>query len=217
MNASNPFPWVKLILINEPIPTHLMNYTSALCPKAMMWNFYWWKLIQLDEMHCGWIKQLDKISCCFKLKYVSSMKMHSKLILYSKFYINSITEYGHNLFRVFLLIIDELSFISLVMEFDDILRWNEFFEEISSMYSYISSTQYNSLIISFPPLNFIHVQWLSIHQISFFMDEMGWKLKMKSFAPSKKKKTGLLMSACWAFPLGAWKFSFQNCLSPFFA
>jgi hypothetical protein len=28
MNPSNPIQqWVKLILINEPIPTHLMNYT----------------------------------------------------------------------------------------------------------------------------------------------------------------------------------------------
>jgi len=39
--------------------------------------------------------------------------------------------------------LDEPSFISLVMEFDDILRWNKFFEEMSSMYSYISSTQHN--------------------------------------------------------------------------
>jgi hypothetical protein len=68
---------------------------------------------------------------------------------------------------------DEPSFISLVMEFDDILRSNKFFEEISSMYSYISSTQHNSLLVSFPSLNFIHVQWLNIHEISFFMDEMG--------------------------------------------
>ncbi len=34
MNPSNPIPWVKLILIDEPIPTHLMNYTCALCQKA---------------------------------------------------------------------------------------------------------------------------------------------------------------------------------------
>jgi hypothetical protein len=38
MNSSNSFPWVKLILTNEPIYTHSfdMNYTNALCPKAMM-------------------------------------------------------------------------------------------------------------------------------------------------------------------------------------
>jgi hypothetical protein len=40
MNPSNPFPWVKLILMDEPLPTHLMNYTCALCPKAMMSIFY---------------------------------------------------------------------------------------------------------------------------------------------------------------------------------
>jgi hypothetical protein len=39
---------------------------------------------------------------------------------------------------------DEPSFVSLVIEFDDILRWNKFFEDISSMYSYISSTQHHS-------------------------------------------------------------------------
>jgi hypothetical protein len=36
MNPRNPFPWVKLILIHKPIPTHPMNYTCALCPKAML-------------------------------------------------------------------------------------------------------------------------------------------------------------------------------------
>jgi len=36
MNPSNAFPWVKLILIDGTIPTHSMNYTCALCPKAMM-------------------------------------------------------------------------------------------------------------------------------------------------------------------------------------
>jgi hypothetical protein len=36
MNPSNPIPWVNLILIAEPIPTHLMNYTCALRQKAMM-------------------------------------------------------------------------------------------------------------------------------------------------------------------------------------
>ncbi len=40
MNTSNPFAWVKLILINEPIPTHPMNYTCALCLKAMMCEFF---------------------------------------------------------------------------------------------------------------------------------------------------------------------------------
>jgi hypothetical protein len=103
MNPSNTFPWVKLILTHEYIPTHLMNYTCALCPKAMMWIIYWCKLIQLDEIHCRRIKQLNKISCCFKMKYVSSMKMHSKFILSTKFYINSINENAHNLFRGFLL------------------------------------------------------------------------------------------------------------------
>ncbi len=61
------------------------------------------KLIQLDQIHCRRIKQLNKISCCFKMKYVSSMKMHSKFILSRKFYINSINENAHNLFRGFLL------------------------------------------------------------------------------------------------------------------
>jgi hypothetical protein len=36
MNPSNPFPRVKLILINEPILIRLMNYTCALYPKAKM-------------------------------------------------------------------------------------------------------------------------------------------------------------------------------------
>jgi len=74
---------------------------------------------------------------------------------------------------------DEPSFISLGMEFDDILRWNKFFEEISSMYSYISSTPYNLLIVSFPPLNFIHVQWLNIDEISFFYGRNGMKTQVE--------------------------------------
>jgi hypothetical protein len=36
MNPINPFPWVKLILIDEPLPTHAMNYICALCLMAMM-------------------------------------------------------------------------------------------------------------------------------------------------------------------------------------
>ncbi len=39
--------------------------------------------------------------------------------------------------------------------------------------------------------------------------------KSVSPCPLKKKKTGLFMSACWAFPLAAWNFSLQNCSSPF--
>jgi len=36
--------------------------------------------------------------------------------------------------------------------------------------------------------------------------------------PSKKKKTGALLSGCWAFfSLAAQNFYFQNCLSPFLA
>ncbi len=103
------------------------------------------------------------------------MKMHSKFILSRKFYINAINKNAHNLFRGFNWWMDEPSFISLVMEFDDILRWNKFFEEISSMYSYISSTQHNSLIVAFPWLNFIPVQWLNIHEISFFNGWNGMK------------------------------------------
>jgi hypothetical protein len=146
---SNPFPWVKLILIHKHIPTHLMNYTCALCPNAMMWNFYWCKLIQLDQIH-SWIKCIQRLFCPGKFIWIPSTEMHTMSFADSNCWMH------------------EPSFISLVMEFDDIVRWNKFFEEISSMYSYISSTQHNSLIVSFPWLNFIPVQWLNIHKISFF-------------------------------------------------
>ncbi len=88
---------------------------------------------------------------------------------------------------------DEPSFISLVMEFDDILRRNRFFEEISSMYSYISSTQYNSIILSFSPLNFIHAHWLNIHEISFF-SWMKWVRNDSSLH-------GHILPVCSAQPL----------------
>jgi hypothetical protein len=117
------------------------------------------------------------------MKYVSSMKMHSKFILSKKFYINSINQNAHNLFCGFLLMNGGTFIHSLVMEFDDILRWNKFFEKISSMYSYVSSTQYNLLIVSFPPLNFIHVQWLNIHEISLFYgrNAMKTQVEVKTF------------------------------------
>ncbi len=57
-------------------------------------------------------------------------------------------------------------------------------------------------------------------------EHVGNKRKMKknpAFPPpkttknkKKKKKKGDL-SACWAFPLAAWNFYFQNCSSPFLA
>jgi hypothetical protein len=40
MNPSNPFPWAKLILIDEPIPTHSMNYTCADLSKRNDVNFF---------------------------------------------------------------------------------------------------------------------------------------------------------------------------------
>jgi hypothetical protein len=49
---------------------------------------------------------------------------------------------------------------------------------------------------------------------------IGNKGKKQKFpvSPSlQKEKTWLSMRACWAFPFVAWKFSFQNCWSPFFA
>jgi hypothetical protein len=154
MNPSNPFPWVKLILIHKPLCTHSMNYTCGLYPKAMMWIFYWCKLIQLYQIH-SWIKCIQSLFCPGNFIWIPSTKMHTMSFLDSNWWM------------------DEPSFISHVMEFDYILRWNKFFEEISSMYSYISSTQHNSLLVSFPWLNFILVQWLNIHEISCFL-MMKW-------------------------------------------
>ncbi len=45
MNPNNPSPWVKLSLMDEPIPTDWMNYMRVLCPKAMMWILL---LMQID-------------------------------------------------------------------------------------------------------------------------------------------------------------------------
>jgi len=130
-----------------------------------MWIFYWCKLIQLDQIH-SWINCIQSLYCPGNFISIPSTKMHTMSFVDSNWWM------------------DEPSLISLVIEFDDSLRWNKFFEEMSSMYSYISSTENNSLIVSFPPLNFIHVQWLNMYEISFFWDEMGWKRKMKS-RPSK--------------------------------
>jgi hypothetical protein len=51
--------------------------------------------------------------------------------------------------------------------------------------------------------------------------EQGRKTKNNSpqapTPPPRKKKPGPIMSACWAIPLAAWNFYFQNCSSPFLA
>jgi hypothetical protein len=39
----------------------------------------------------------------------------------------------------------------------------------------------------------------------------------KKVPPPQKEKTAPFMRACWALPMAAWNFSFQNCVSPFFA
>jgi hypothetical protein len=49
-----------------------------------------------------------------------------------------------------------------------------------------------------------------------------WEQRNKTNNPCpppthKKQKTGSFMRACWAFPLAAWNFYFQNCSSPFLA
>jgi hypothetical protein len=41
------------------------------------------------------------------------------------------------------------------------------------------------------------------------------KLNVSLSPLSKRKKLDPFMSACWAFPLDAWNFYFQNCSSPF--
>jgi len=71
------------------------------------------------------------------------------------------------------------SLITLVMKFHEILMWNKFIEEISLMYFHIPSTRYDSFIVSFPPLNFIHVQSLNIHEISFVL-WMKWDENSRS-------------------------------------
>jgi hypothetical protein len=47
----------------------------------------------------------------------------------------------------------------------------------------------------------------------------GKKKNLNPFppSPSKRKKIKPIMSACCAFPLATWNFSFQNCSSPFLA
>jgi len=69
--------------------------------------------------------------------------------------------------------------ITLVMKFHEILMWNKFIEEISLMYIHIPFIKYDSSIISFPRLNFIHVQWLNIHEISFVL-WMKWDENSRS-------------------------------------
>jgi len=50
---------------------------------------------------------------------------------------------------------------------------------------------------------------------------LGTRRKNQIFPPihptPKRKKRGPILIACWAFPLDAWIFCFQNCLSPFSA
>jgi hypothetical protein len=50
---------------------------------------------------------------------------------------------------------------------------------------------------------------------------LGTKEKWKSPATNhpklRREKNQCTSSACWAFPLAAWNFYFQNCLSPFLA